>query len=155
MLDLASSICNSADETGQVDITDFLCNIYRAKIGLANATRDPISGLRNAELHFEAETKRHEKIGHPTSMLAVAYNDLGAAYSMNSLYQKAKPMLRKSQSIRENLPGFRKDWLFSPNYHLALAFHYQNKDQDAAELLASTIKDRVELLGRDDRVSVR
>ena len=136
-------------------MTENLANVYRGRIGLANATHNPKSAFHYAGLHLEVERKRHKKIGHSTSMLAVAYNDLAVAYSMNALYVDAIPLLIKSKQIRESLPGFRKDWLFSPHYHLALTFYYQGKDQDAVELLESTIKDREELLLPNDRVSVR
>ena len=64
-------------------------------------------------------------------------------------------MLNRSKEIRAKLHGFRKDHMYSPMYHLALAAWHQGNNDEAASLLLETLNDLVVALGPDDRQSVR
>ena len=93
--------------------------------------------------------------GSESSFLATAHNDMGQAFSMNHLPEKAMPHLGRSRDIRSKLSGFQKDWLFSPLYHLALAKTCLGKHEEAFSIIQQAINDRIEVLGPDDRDSVR
>ncbi|MCJ1308297.1 hypothetical protein MMC25_001950 [Agyrium rufum] len=104
---------------------------------------------------WDVETGRHRKIGHATSILTVAYNDLAMAWACHGEWEKAVALLKESRTIREGLPDFTKDKLFSPLYHLGLVYHHQGKFDDAETVLNEAIQDRENRFGREDTSSVR
>lgn len=129
--------------------------IFRGRIGLAASSKNTNDLLRYAQLAWEMEEKRHQKIGHGTSMLAVAYSDLAMAWACHGEWERSIELLKESKSIREKLPGFTRDMLFSPLYHLGLVFYHQKKYDEAEVVLNEAIKDREEAFGPDDAVSLR
>ena len=129
--------------------------ILRGRCVAALGNRDPQDSFYWAKLHFEFEVKRHESLPQPTSVLPIAYNHLAWAYALNGLYEEAVPLLEVSISLREKLPNFKRDQLYSPLYHLALTRHYQGFNDEAANILLRAIKDRTDILGPNDRTSYR
>ncbi len=118
-------------------------------------TREQGEYQKYAEFEYQAEMALHERSGQPSVGLATAKLHMGIAYNMNSLYRDAIPYLEESAEIRRNLPNFKKDWLFSPYYQLAHSHFHLGEDDEAAKLLQDAIKDRREVLGDNDRFSVR
>jgi tetratricopeptide (TPR) repeat protein len=136
-------------------IIEELGKLYRSRVGVASHERDPLALLQYALLGLELEKKRHEEIGHPTPILAVAYNDLAMGYALNREWDKAIPQLKRSREIREGFADFTKDKLFSPLYHLGLVLHHQGKDEEAERVLEQAIKDREEALGPENSINLR
>ena len=95
---------------------------------------------------MELEEQLFSTRGKATANLAAAYNDLGVSYSMNKLYTKAIPLLNRSKEVRASLEGFRKDHMYSPMYHLALAAWHQGNNDEAENLLLEALSDRVNAL---------
>jgi tetratricopeptide (TPR) repeat protein len=153
LLDLAASICDSAE--GTADLAEYQLRIYRGRIGVAFVTRNKDEYFQYAEMSLKAETERYEKSGEASSNLAAANHHMGIAYNMNSLYREAIPFLEESARVRRSLPGFKKDWLFTPKYQLAHAYFHLGDDAKSVELLESAIKDRIEVLGKNDHFSMR
>lgn len=149
--DLALSICQKLPG----DTKPLLSNIHGGKLWVATQTRDFRQVFHHAEIRFKIEDALYHKSGEATSKTALAHNDLGMAYSMNCLYENAIFHLKRSREIRENLPNFRKDWLFSPLHHLALTYWCQNRCSEAADTLLEAIHDRETILGINDRESLR
>ena len=154
LLDAAEKIYKARGPTSPA-LDDEQVKIYRGRIGLAASSKNPVDLLHYAQLAWEIETARHRKIGHATSILAVAYNDLAVAWACHGEWPKSIELLKESRSIRENLPGFTRDMLFSPLYHLGLLLHHQGKYDDAERVLNEAIKDREEAFGPADAASVR
>lgn len=94
-------------------------------------------------------------MGHKSSILAVSYNDLAMAWACHGEWEKAIELLIESRRIREELPGFTRDKLFSPLYHLGLIYQHQGKYDEAEKILNEAIRDRDEAFGREDAVSLR
>jgi len=121
LLDQAESVYDGFDRS---DIMEELGKIYRGGIGQAWSSVNAKSCLHYALLAAGLEEERHAKIGHATSVLATAYNDLAMAHGLNSLFEEAIPRLHKSKEIREGLPGFTRDkFIFSflsPWTHVSL-----------------------------------
>lgn len=136
-------------------LDDEQVKIYRGRIGLAASSKNSIDLLRYAQLAWEIETERHRKIGHATSMLGVAYNDLAVAWACHGEWEKSLELLKESRSFREKLPGFTRDMLFSPLYHLGLILHHQKSYDEAELVLNEAIKDREEAIGLADAASLR
>ena len=128
---------------------------FRGRIALAVSSKDTDNLLRYAQLAWDVETERHRRLGRPTSFLAVAYNDLAVGWACQCEWDKALELLEKSKSIREQLPGFTRDKLFSPLYHKALVLHHQGKYDEAEEILNEAIGDREEAFGPNDATSIR
>ena len=85
----------------------------------------------------------------------MAYNDLAVAWACHCEWEKAIELLQESKSIREKMPGFTRDKLFSPLYHLGLSLQHQGKFDEAEEVLNEAIKDREVAFGPGDAVSTR
>lgn len=128
--------------------------LCRARIGLAMRSLDFKNCLCYALLGLQVEDSRHKRLGKNSSILAVAYNDLAMAYGLRGQWELALPMLKMSREIREGLPGFTKDKLFSPLYHEGLVRYYQGQYREAGQILEEARKDRHEALGSND-TSVR
>jgi tetratricopeptide (TPR) repeat protein len=122
---------------------------------VAFVTRNKDEYFQYAEMSWKVETERYEKSGQASPGLAIANHHMGIAYNLNSLYSEGIPFLEESARVRRSLPGFKKDWLFSPIYQLAHAYFHLGDDTKAAELLETAIKDRIEALGENDRFSMR
>lgn len=122
---------------------------------MASLTRNQTEYHKHAEKCYKVEKERHEKDAQLSVGLATANLHMGIAYNMNSLYREAMPFLIESARIRRGLPGFKNDWLFSPMYHLAHSYIHLGDYVKAAELLETAIENRREVLGENDRFSVR
>lgn len=151
LLDLALSICErlSGDKNTQ------LSEIHAGKLWIAVQTRDFQKVFHHAKIRFKIEEELHSKTGTATLKTAFAHNDLGMAYSMNGHYEVAIFHLERSKAIRETLENFRKDWLFTPQHHLALTYWCQGRDAKAADKLLEAIHDRETIFGLNDRESIR
>jgi tetratricopeptide (TPR) repeat protein len=129
--------------------------LFRGRIGLAVSSKGADALLHYAQLAFETEERRHKQIGHPTAILAVAYNDLAHAWAFHRDWNQAISLLKVSKEIREQLPDFTIDKLFSPLYHLGLVLQHQGKYQEAEDVLNEAIRDRNNVFGPADAVSIR
>ncbi|KAL1610834.1 hypothetical protein SLS60_002505 [Paraconiothyrium brasiliense] len=150
ILDISESICSSAK--GMTDTSEHDLRIYRGRIGVAFILRDGEAYLHYAKKELAAETARSTK---PSSALAGANLHIGIAYGFNFLWKEARKYFKISMKIREEMPGFKKDWLFSPYYQLAHAYYHLNKNEKAALCLENAISDRVEAFGQTDSYSMR
>ncbi|KAI0866339.1 P-loop containing nucleoside triphosphate hydrolase protein [Xylaria cubensis] len=129
--------------------------IYRARIGLAVSSKEGDDIFEFAQQVFEIEKYQHQDRDEPSSILAVAYNDLATGWAFRRKWATAVELLTESKKIRERLPGFTGDKLFSPLYHLGIVYHHQG-DFDAAEItLKQAIEDRSATFGPKDTRSVR
>jgi len=151
ILDLAFPMCEELGEQAEQNMS----YLYDTKIGVACLLGDPQAVFTYSELRLQIEEKLHPLTEGPNSRLATCYNDLGMAYSMNGLYELAFKNLKKSIDIRKVMPGFKKDWLFSPFYHMGLAHWYKGELEEAATILQRAIEERVEALKPDGRISIR
>jgi tetratricopeptide (TPR) repeat protein len=130
--------------------------VYRGRVGLAASSKDRETMLEYAQLVYELEVKRHSRTGKLSSMLAVAYNDLATAWAFYEEWEKSIKLLNESKRIRQSLPGFTRDMLFSPLYHLGLVLQHQGKYEEAEEVLNQAMQDREEALGTGEAsMSVR
>ena len=142
-------------EDGGLKAKPHLKSLYGCWIGVATTIGDVKMLFHYCKLRLDFADAEFEESGTISSFRATAYNDMGQAYSMNHLPEKAIPYLETSREIRLELPGFRKDWLFSPSYHLALAYTCWGYHEKAFEIIHQAINDRIEVLGPNDRDSVR
>ncbi|ROW15424.1 hypothetical protein VPNG_02302 [Cytospora leucostoma] len=129
--------------------------LYRGRIALAVSSRNADDLLHYAQLAFEVEREMYRKTGQPRAFLAVAYNDLGHGWACQKRWDKAIHYLEESKKIRENMPGFTRDKLFSPLYHLGLVLCHQGSLDKAEAVLDQAIQDRAEAFGPDDATSTR
>ncbi|RMZ91103.1 hypothetical protein DV736_g1663, partial [Chaetothyriales sp. CBS 134916] len=151
LLDLAYDLCEKSDE----DCTEQLALILGSKTWIAVLTKDFEAAHRHAQQRVECEEKLFAQRGMVTANLAAAYNDLGAAYSMNRLPSKAFPLLDKSKALRESMPEFKKEHNFSPLLDLGRAHQLQGHYDKAVECLLQALVEREAALGKNDRQSVR
>ena len=151
LLEQAEMICKEAGEKANPQRK----SLWGCWISIAATVGDTKQFLLHSERRLELAEAKLRDSGVESSYLAVAYNDMGQAYSMNHLPDKAISYLERSRDIRLGLPGFRKDWLFSPFYHLALAHTCLGNHDKAFEIIQQAINDRIEVLGPNDRDSVR
>ena len=128
---------------------------FRGRIALAVSSKNMDDLLLYAQLAWDCEIERHKILGYNTSILAVAYNDLANAWACHCEWERALELLVDSRTIREGLPGFSRDKLFSPLYHTGLVLYHQGKYDDAEKILNEAIQDRETAFGRDDVSSVR
>jgi len=154
LLDAVERIYDNANAASP-NLADERARLYRGRIGLAVSSKNADELLRYAQLAWDIETNRHRNMGHATSILAVAYNDLATAWACHREWEKAINRLKESKRIRENLPGFTKDKLFSPLYHLGLVYSHQGKYDEAEVILNEAIQDWEDAFGPDDASSVR
>ncbi|KAI1357753.1 P-loop containing nucleoside triphosphate hydrolase protein [Xylaria arbuscula] len=134
---------------------DVQASIIRARIGIAVISREGDDVLDLALQVFEIEKYRHKPPYQPSSFLAVAYNDLATGWAFRQNWAQAIQLLKESMKIRENLPGFTRDKLFSPLYHLGIVYHHQGNFDAAETSLTQAIDDRSAAFGREDKRSVR
>ncbi|KAF2732072.1 hypothetical protein EJ04DRAFT_554283 [Polyplosphaeria fusca] len=149
-LDLSESIL--AEARGTADLIEYDLRICRGRIGAAFVMRDKDTYFDYAEKEYDIEIARS---GEPSARLANANMHMGIAYNFNSLWKEAERYLNESKRIRESMPGFKKDWLFSPLYQLAHNYYHRGKYAQAAGFLEVAIKDRVEAFQEADNYSVR
>ncbi|KAJ8111071.1 hypothetical protein ONZ43_g5715 [Nemania bipapillata] len=136
-LTIAASIFESTKIPKGTETVEYELRICRGRIGLAFLARNG------------------DELFHCAMGLAAALHHMGIAYNMATLYHKAIEVLEESIAVRKSLPGFKKDWLFNGYYHLAHA-HFLLKDYErAAKILVTAINDRIEILGDNDRVSMK
>jgi tetratricopeptide (TPR) repeat protein len=153
LLEDAESICNSAgipQNSSKIQV-----DIYRGRIGVAHVARNKSDYFEYAEKEYLAETEKAKHTATATSDLAGAYLHMGIAYNLNSLYDGAISYLEESKRLRESMPGFKRDHLFSPLYQLAHSHFQLGDDKKAAELLEIAIKDRTATFGAHDNFSMR
>ncbi|KAJ4349436.1 uncharacterized protein N0V89_008051 [Didymosphaeria variabile] len=150
ILDISESICSSAKS--MADTSEYDQRIYRGRISVAFILRDGEAYLHYAKKELAAETARHSK---PSSALAEANLHMGIAYGFNFLWKEARRYFKISMKIREEISGFKRDWLFSAYYQLAHAYFHLNKNEKAAQCLETAISDRVQAFGGTDSYSVR
>ncbi|KAJ8132877.1 hypothetical protein O1611_g748 [Lasiodiplodia mahajangana] len=129
--------------------------VCRARIGLAVSAREGDDVFEFAQQAFEIENYRHRDKETPSSILAVAYNDLATGWAFRREWNTAIELLAESKKIRERLPGFTRDKLFSPLYHLGIVYHHQGNFDAAETTLKQAIEDRSALFGPEDTRSVR
>ena len=147
----------SLDEPKSAVSDEERAKLYRGRIGFAASVKNRDDMLHYAQLAWEAEKERHREvhIGHESSILAVAYNDLAVAWACFGEWERAIELLRDSRRIREQLQDFTRDKLFSPLYHLGLILQHQGKYDEAEKVLNNAIRDREEAFGAKDAVSIR
>lgn len=151
----AVEVIYKQENAGSLALVEERGKLYRGRLGLAVSSKNVDDLLHYAQLAWELEIERHRKMGHATSILAVAYNDLAMAWACHCEWEKAIVKLKESRRIRENLPGFTRDKLYSPLYHLGLIYSHQGKYAQAEEVLNEAIKDWEEAFGPKDAVSLR
>ena len=151
LLEHADLICEDAAEIAK----PHLKSLWGCWVGIATTSGDAKLVFHYCKLRLELAEAEFKASGAESSFLAVAHNDMGQAYSMNHLPDRAMKHLERSKEIRLGLPGFRKDWLFSPFYHLAVAHSCLGNHDKAFEIIQQAINDRIEVLGPNDRESVR
>lgn len=134
---------------------EYQLRIYRGRIHAAFVTQNKEEYYKFAELSWNIETSRHQKTNSKSQRLAGATLHMGIAHNFHALYKEAIPFLEESSSVRQALPGFKRDWLFSPLYQLAHAYFHLGQDEKAADLLETAISDRISALGNNDRYSMR
>ncbi|KAI1500271.1 hypothetical protein F5X99DRAFT_429918 [Biscogniauxia marginata] len=134
---------------------EYRARVYRARIGLAVSSREGDDVFEFAHQAFEIEKYRHRDKDTPSSILAVAYNDLATGWAFRREWKAAIELLIESKRIRETLPGFTRDKLFSPLYHLGIVYHHQGNFDAAEATLTQAIKDRSSAFGPKDKRSVR
>lgn len=134
---------------------ELMAKLYRAKIGLAISSREGDDVFEFAQHAFEIEKHRYRTGGSPSSMLAVAYNDLATGWAFRKEWTKAISLLIESVDIREQLPGFTREKLFSPLYHLGIVYHHQGAFDSSEAILREAIEDRAAAFGPRDKLSVR
>ncbi|KAI0868224.1 hypothetical protein GGS24DRAFT_513694 [Hypoxylon argillaceum] len=134
---------------------DVQANIIRARIGIAVVSKEGDDVLDLALQVFEIEKYRHKPPKEPSSILAVAYNDLATGWAFRQDWTQAIQLLKDSIRIREGLPGFTRDKLFSPLYHLGIVYHHQGNFDAAETSLKQAINDRSTAFGPKDKCSVR
>ncbi|KAI1761187.1 P-loop containing nucleoside triphosphate hydrolase protein [Hypoxylon sp. FL1150] len=120
---------------------------YRARIGLAASFKDGHHLLYYAQLVFDIEQKRHQISTSPSPTLAIAYNNLAIGLAYQRDWNGAIGMLNESVRIREGLYNFTRDILFSPLYHLGLVYQYQQRYDEAEEILNEAMQDLVDAFG--------
>lgn len=122
---------------------------------MANMLGDYKTALHFSTLRFEASEALFNKTGERISFDTATHNDLGACYAMNRMPEKALEMLEKSAELRRQMKAFKKDWLFSPFYHMGIVYYTMGKYEAAAKVLQEAIVDRLSALGPNDRSSSR
>ena len=132
-----------------------LSNIFSGLVWNSVLSKDLPMVFHYAQKRFDIEEMLETKRGKADSLTAVAYNDLGMAYTLNGVHEKAIPYIQKSKEIRESLPGFRKEWLFSPFLAFGKTYWRLGRHEDAAAILLEALQDREKAFGPDDRQSIR
>ncbi|KAI0102118.1 P-loop containing nucleoside triphosphate hydrolase protein [Nemania sp. FL0031] len=156
LVETADNIYKSSEfTTSLATMSENRTKVYRARIGLAVSSREGDDVFKFSRQVFEIEEFLHQSKGRPSSILAVAYNDMAVGWAFRREWKRAIAFLNDSKDIREMLPGFTRDKLFSPLYHLGIVYHHQG-DFDAAETtLKQAIEDRSAIFGPEDTRSVR
>ncbi|KAL9057024.1 MAG: hypothetical protein Q9162_002572 [Coniocarpon cinnabarinum] len=154
LLDTAQSIyeCTSHD-SAKTD--ENLVKVYRGRIGLASSSKNADELLKFAQLAWKIETNKFRRTRQQTPFLAVAHNDLAVGWACQREWERAIALSEESKAVRERMPGFTRDKLFSPLYHLGLVFLHQGRFSEAEEVLNQAIRDREEVFGANDAKSTR
>ncbi|CZT45965.1 uncharacterized protein RSE6_06327 [Rhynchosporium secalis] len=119
-------------------------------IGLAVSSKNGDDLLQYVKLSWNLEIERHRNMGHATSWLAVAHNDTAVAWAWQGELKKSIIELKESRRVRENLPGFIPEKLFSPLYHFGIVYACQGKYDEVEKVLNETIGIWEEAFGPND-----
>ncbi|KAI1123414.1 hypothetical protein F5Y10DRAFT_270137 [Nemania abortiva] len=138
-----------------VTLDENRAKICRARIGLAVSSREGQDVFNFAQEAFEIEKHQHQDKDMSSSILAVAYNDLATGWAFRQEWEAAIELLTESKKIRERLPGFTRDKLFSPLYHLGIVYHHQGNFDAAEATLKQAIEDRSAAFRPKDTRSIR
>ena len=153
LLNLAQGICWSANDSQ--DISEYQLRIFRGRIHVAYVSHDRDEYDDFAQKSFTAERRRHEKTQQRSQRLAAATLHMGIARIFFARYEEALALIEISANIRESLPGFKRDWLYSTQIQAAHAYLHLGQIQKAEDTLRTALKDRVAALGEDDSYSIR
>ncbi|CZS96403.1 uncharacterized protein RCO7_04912 [Rhynchosporium graminicola] len=126
------------------------CNRGPLYIGLAISSKNGDDLLHYVKLSWNLEIERHRKMGHATSWLAVAHNDMAVAWAWQGELEKSIIELKESRRVREKLPGFIPEKLFSPLYHFGIVYACQGKYDEVEKVLNETIGIWEEAFGPND-----
>ncbi len=85
--------------------------------------------------------------------LAISWNELGNAYMLNKEWSKGEECFQKSIVVMRQYGKFEKVSISLPLANLGLAYWLQGRHEEASDILAEGLKDRVDRCGPEDRVS--
>jgi len=132
-----------------------LVSLWACRIFAAQTIGDGKSAFHFSQIRCKNAEDEYKKTGILRPFLPATYNDLAQSYAMNRLYDKALSYLDKSVELMKQLPNFKKDWLCSPYYRIAITNHCLGKFEEAAETIEEAITDRETEFGQNDRLSSR
>ncbi|MDI1493613.1 MAG: hypothetical protein OHK93_005909 [Ramalina farinacea] len=129
--------------------------IWACRIVIAQSTGDSKNAFHYSQLRYKSAEDEFEATGVLTGFLTSTCNTLGISYAMNRLHENALDYLTRSVNLRKQMPDFKKDWLYSPYYHMGITYHRMGDYEKAAGIIQEAIDDRVAALGPNDRISSR
>ncbi|XMA17137.1 hypothetical protein WAI453_009928 [Rhynchosporium graminicola] len=120
------------------------CNIGRS-VGLATMQLFFSTRLRRSTNKLRPNLQHIAKIeGH------LAHNDMAVAWAWQGELEKSIIELKESRRVREKLPGFIPEKLFSPLYHFGIVYACQGKYDEVEKVLNETIGIWEEAFGPND-----
>ncbi|KAN0116792.1 hypothetical protein V8E51_002769 [Hyaloscypha variabilis] len=161
LVDLAMTICELRSPNGEsvhenpAAFEWHLVSLWACRIFAAQTIGDGKTAFHFSQMRCKNAEDEYKRTGILRPFLPATYNDLAQSYAMNRLYDKALSYLEKSVELMKQLPNFKKDWLCSPYYRIAITNHCLGKFEEAAETIEEAITDRETEFGQNDRLSSR
>ncbi|KAK3657557.1 hypothetical protein LTR56_002332 [Elasticomyces elasticus] len=129
--------------------------MWACKIIIAMTMGDHKTAFQYSQRRFEVSEAEYQATGNLTGFQTATCTTLGVSYAMNRVHDQAIAYLERSIQLRELMPEFQKDWLYSPYYALGTLYHRMGRLDEATKLLTEAIADHEQALGPNDRVSDR
>lgn len=136
-------------------LRDIAAELHGTKGTVSLEINEPEIALYHRQENTAAREEAFRKNNVLTNKLAAAYASHGAALMDNGLFTKAAEMYDISLDIRQKLPGFKQENLFTVLRGRGLIAWHNGEYEKAVGILDAILKDRAELYGPDDTNSFR
>ena len=136
-------------------LRDIAAELHGTKGTISLEINEPEVALYHRQENTAARVEAFSNDHVLTNKLAAAYASHGAALMNNGLFTKAAEMYHISLDIRQKLPGFKQENLFTILRGQGLIAWHNGEYEKAVSIFNEILKDRAKVYGPDDTNSSR
>lgn len=154
---MAIYICERSDNKSTEIITSQLRLAYGNEGCAAAESNDRVGCLHFNKLWLDLTRERVSQSGEPVIdfELGTCYNEVGVAYALNNMYDRAEQYFLDSIKVYKSIEGFKDTDLGWPEPNLGLIYWVQGRSQEAELVLREMLEIHAAEFGYDDTQSFK